>query len=229
MGNPGSADAAAHRRQAGGGGATRRYPSLFRVAGYPAAAPGDHPLVQAIATTSIWIPKARRSSPSAPKRAWPTWRWRPCRSGRCGSGAQSGLPDPSLRLRDRRGGYPPCAACPRAWTSLPSCKRRSRTPGPEPKMLVLNFPGNPTTQCVDLEFFEKVVAVAREHQIWVVHDLAYADHRVRRLQGAVDPQVPGRQGGGGGVFLPVQELQHAGLARRLHVRQPERWWRPWRG
>ena len=46
---------------------------------------------------------------------------------------------------------------------------------PKPKMLVLNFPSNPTTQCVDLEFFEKVVAIAREHSIWVVHDLAYAD------------------------------------------------------
>jgi len=46
---------------------------------------------------------------------------------------------------------------------------------PQPKMLVLNFPGNPTTQCVELEFFEKVVAIAREHQIWVIHDLAYAD------------------------------------------------------
>lgn len=46
---------------------------------------------------------------------------------------------------------------------------------PKPKMLVLNFPGNPTTQCVDLDFFEKVVAIARENEIWVVHDLAYAD------------------------------------------------------
>ncbi len=46
---------------------------------------------------------------------------------------------------------------------------------PRPKMLVLNFPGNPTTQCVDREFFEKVVAIARENEIWVIHDLAYAD------------------------------------------------------
>jgi alanine-synthesizing transaminase len=46
---------------------------------------------------------------------------------------------------------------------------------PKPKMLVLNFPANPTTQCVDLAFFEKVVAIAREHRIWVVHDFAYAD------------------------------------------------------
>jgi alanine-synthesizing transaminase len=46
---------------------------------------------------------------------------------------------------------------------------------PPPKMLVLNFPGNPTTQCVDLDFFEKAVAVCRENGIWLVHDLAYAD------------------------------------------------------
>jgi alanine-synthesizing transaminase len=46
---------------------------------------------------------------------------------------------------------------------------------PRPRMLVLNFPGNPTTQCVELDFFEKVINVAREHDIWVVHDLAYAD------------------------------------------------------
>jgi len=46
---------------------------------------------------------------------------------------------------------------------------------PKPKMLVLNFPGNPTTGCVELEFFEKVIAIAKEHQIWVVHDIAYAE------------------------------------------------------
>lgn len=46
---------------------------------------------------------------------------------------------------------------------------------PKPKMLILNFPGNPTSQCVELEFFEKVVAIAKEHNIWIVHDIAYAD------------------------------------------------------
>lgn len=46
---------------------------------------------------------------------------------------------------------------------------------PKPKMLVLNFPGNPTSQVVELEFFEKVVAIAREHEIWVVQDIAYAE------------------------------------------------------
>jgi alanine-synthesizing transaminase len=46
---------------------------------------------------------------------------------------------------------------------------------PKPKMLVLNFPSNPTTQCVEIEFFERIVEMAREHEIWVVQDLAYAD------------------------------------------------------
>jgi len=46
---------------------------------------------------------------------------------------------------------------------------------PKPKMLIVNFPANPTAQCVDLAFFEKIIELAREHGIWVVHDLAYAD------------------------------------------------------
>ncbi len=46
---------------------------------------------------------------------------------------------------------------------------------PKPKMLVLNFPANPTTQCVELDFFEKVIAICKEHDIWVIHDLAYAE------------------------------------------------------
>ena len=50
-----------------------------------------------------------------------------------------------------------------------------RNSWPKPRMLVLNFPANPTTQCVDLEFFAKVIAIAREHEVWVIHDLAYAD------------------------------------------------------
>ena len=46
---------------------------------------------------------------------------------------------------------------------------------PKPKMLVLNFPANPTTQCVELDFYEEIVAIAKEQGIWVVQDLAYAD------------------------------------------------------
>ncbi|MEN8174501.1 MAG: alanine transaminase [Pseudomonadota bacterium] len=64
---------------------------------------------------------------------------------------------------------------------------------PRPKMLVLNFPGNPTAECVDLEFFERVVAVAREHNIWVVHDLAYADIVFDGYTAPSVLQVPGAE------------------------------------
>lgn len=66
-----------------------------------------------------------------------------------------------------------------------------RNSWPKPKMLVLNFPANPTTQCVELDFFEKVVAVAREHEIWVVQDLAYADLVYDGYQAPSILQVPG--------------------------------------
>lgn len=46
---------------------------------------------------------------------------------------------------------------------------------PHPKLLILSFPGNPTTDTVDLEFFERVVAIAKEHGIWILHDIAYAE------------------------------------------------------
>jgi alanine-synthesizing transaminase len=62
---------------------------------------------------------------------------------------------------------------------------------PRPKLLILNFPANPTTQCVDLSFFEKLVPLCKELGIWIVHDLAYADIT---FDGYVAPsilQVPG--------------------------------------
>jgi len=62
---------------------------------------------------------------------------------------------------------------------------------PKPKALILNFPGNPTAQCVDLEFFEKVVAIALEHEIWVIHDLAYADIVFDGYKAPSILQVPG--------------------------------------
>lgn len=62
---------------------------------------------------------------------------------------------------------------------------------PKPKMLIIGFPSNPTAQCVELEFFERVVKLAKAENIIVVHDLAYADIC---FDGYVAPsimQVPG--------------------------------------
>ncbi len=71
------------------------------------------------------------------------------------------------------------------------------TTWPKPKMLVINFPSNPTAQCVELDFFIRIVSMAKEHKIWVIHDLAYADlcydgyraPSILQVEGALDVAV----------------------------------------
>jgi alanine-synthesizing transaminase len=46
---------------------------------------------------------------------------------------------------------------------------------PEAKVLILNFPNNPTTMTVDIEFFKEIVKFAKKKKLWIVHDLAYGD------------------------------------------------------
>jgi alanine-synthesizing transaminase len=62
---------------------------------------------------------------------------------------------------------------------------------PQPKLLILSFPHNPTTAVVDLEFFRKVVEFAKEHDLIVVHDLAYADLVFDGYEAPSFLQVPG--------------------------------------
>ncbi|MFN0161772.1 MAG: alanine transaminase [Burkholderiales bacterium] len=62
---------------------------------------------------------------------------------------------------------------------------------PKPKMMILGFPSNPTAQCVDLGFFERVIELAKQHDILVVHDLAYADITFDGYQAPSIMQVPG--------------------------------------
>jgi alanine-synthesizing transaminase len=46
---------------------------------------------------------------------------------------------------------------------------------PRPTMLIISFPHNPTTRCVDLDFFKRIVEYAHKYKVWVIHDFAYAD------------------------------------------------------
>ena len=62
---------------------------------------------------------------------------------------------------------------------------------PKPKMMILGFPSNPTAMCVDLPFFERVVEIAKEHNIIVVHDLAYADIVFDNFRAPSIMEVPG--------------------------------------
>lgn len=68
---------------------------------------------------------------------------------------------------------------------------------PHPKVILLNFPNNPTTATVDLEFFRKIVAFAKEHNVLIVHDFAYAEicfdgykaNSILQIEGARDVAV----------------------------------------
>ena len=60
-------------------------------------------------------------------------------------------------------------------TFLEDLEKLFRTDKTKKRFLIISFPSNPTTQVVGLDFFEKIVAFAREHNIYVIHDFAYAD------------------------------------------------------
>jgi alanine-synthesizing transaminase len=70
-------------------------------------------------------------------------------------------------------------------------ERAIRGSYPKPKMMILGFPSNPTAQCVELDFFERVIALAKKHDIFVVHDLAYADIVFDGWKAPSIMQVPG--------------------------------------
>ena len=60
-------------------------------------------------------------------------------------------------------------------TLLETLERELPRMDPRPKLLILNFPANPTTQCVELSFFQRLVPLCRDLGIYIIHDLAYAD------------------------------------------------------
>lgn len=62
---------------------------------------------------------------------------------------------------------------------------------PKPKMLIINFPGNPTGQVVELDFFERIIKIAKEHEVWVIHDIAYGEICFDGYKAPSILQVPG--------------------------------------
>ena len=62
---------------------------------------------------------------------------------------------------------------------------------PRPKALIVNFPSNPTTECVELPFLARLVELAREHGFYLIHDLAYADIAFDGYKPPSVMQVPG--------------------------------------
>jgi len=70
-------------------------------------------------------------------------------------------------------------------------QRAMKTLWPKPKVMIISFPHNPTTEVVDLAFFKRVVAFAKEHGMLVIHDLAYADLVFDGYKAPSILQVPG--------------------------------------
>ena len=86
-----------------------------------------------------------------------------------------------------------------------------KTTWPRPKMMIMNFPHNPTTQVVNgLDFFRKVVDFAKENKIIVLHDLAYADLVFDDYKAPSFLQVPGAKDVGVEFFSLTKSYSMAG-------------------
>lgn len=92
---------------------------------------------------------------------------------------------------------------------------------PRPKMLIINFPHNPTTRVVELEFFEKIVDFAWENNLLVIHDLAYADIVFDGYQAPSFLQVPGAKEVGVEFFSLSKSYNMPGWRIGFCVGNPE--------
>lgn len=81
---------------------------------------------------------------------------------------------------------------------------------PKPKLLILSYPHNPTTEVVDREFFVKIVDYAKEHDIMVIHDLAYADITFDGYRAPSFLEVPGAKDVGVEFFSMSKSYNMAG-------------------
>jgi alanine-synthesizing transaminase len=96
----------------------------------------------------------------------------------------------------------------------------TRQTWPQPKMLILSFPHNPTTQVVDLDFFKKIVEFAQAHDLMVVHDLAYADLVFDDYHAPSFLQAPGAKNVGVEFFTLSKSYSMAGWRVGFAVGNP---------
>ena len=92
---------------------------------------------------------------------------------------------------------------------------------PNPKMLIISFPHNPTTMTVDLDFMQKVVDFCREHQIWLIHDFAYADLCFDGYKAPSILQVPGAKDVAVELFSMSKSYSMAGWRLGFCVGNPK--------
>lgn len=85
-----------------------------------------------------------------------------------------------------------------------------RKPGPKPKLILINYPHNPTTACVDASFFESIVAMAHQHGAMIVHDFAYADLCFDGYRAPSILQTPGAKDVAVEIFSMTKSYNMAG-------------------
>ncbi|WP_313116636.1 alanine transaminase [Ectopseudomonas guguanensis] len=100
-------------------------------------------------------------------------------------------------------------------------ERAIRESIPKPKMMILGFPSNPTAQCVELDFFERVVTLAKQYDVLVVHDLAYADIVYDGWKAPSIMQVPGAKDIAVEFFTLSKSYNMAGWRIGFMVGNPE--------
>ncbi len=92
---------------------------------------------------------------------------------------------------------------------------------PKPRVIVLSFPHNPTTACVDLAWMQRIVDFAREHEIVLVHDFAYADISFDGYQPPSILQVPGAKDVAVELYSLTKSFSMAGWRVAFLVGNPE--------
>lgn len=100
-------------------------------------------------------------------------------------------------------------------------ERAIRESIPKPRMMILGFPSNPAAQCVELDFFERVVALAKQYDVMVVHDLAYADIVYDGWKAPSIMQVPGAKDIAVEFFTLSKSYNMAGWRIGFMVGNPE--------
>lgn len=82
---------------------------------------------------------------------------------------------------------------------------------PRPKLLIINYPHNPTTECVDVAFFQRIVDFAKENNLYVIHDLAYADFTFDGYEAPSFLQADGARDVGVEFFSMTKSYSMAGM------------------
>ncbi|MEG6548878.1 aminotransferase class I/II-fold pyridoxal phosphate-dependent enzyme [Desulfocurvibacter africanus] len=81
---------------------------------------------------------------------------------------------------------------------------------PQPKLLIINYPHNPTTECVDIAFFQRIVDFAKDNKLLVIHDFAYADFTYDGYQAPSFLQAEGAKDVGVEFFSLTKSYSMAG-------------------